>query len=834
MLALTIVGLVLGVGLRAVDAQEVGDADIAAVDIEVLRTGSGTAVVPVRVTVVSRRAVDGRLQLESPDTNVSWELPVALAANSEVEQVFVVPTNGRSLLSLSAALLVDGVEVADDDSDGVNAATNAVGIIGLTNPGDRVRLSPDVGDASVIELDDLSTLSTLDTVIVSPAGLASLTEGEQSRLLQWTAAGRQLAVADEPGSIDGQLPTAWRSDRSFVAAGTGFVRYLGVDWRANVPPGVSTASNPQMAAGWFQPSAPELLSDAGFRVPGLSAMALLLLVYLVLAGPVTFVVLTQINRQTLAWVVVPALAVVFAVGVFGVGRFLSSGRGDGYASVVEVSPAGASLTDSLLIADDGQQTLELPEGWSLQSTGLTTGNGQVGSPVVVAPTRTSTDLRFDIDTGSGGTAVVRGANPDFDGSIEIIGASIEGDSLRGSVVNTTGERLDEVTVMVGERVTSVGSVEDGARGEFIIDLSVERNGFAPELRTWDVDPRDGWQFGPRQRDDDSAINDGPANGSAWLEWRASRLGTSVPEGMITAVGWSRDLDASLLDGTGRTAVVTHAALPRFAGPALPAHVRTVQLQVPGQDRFGNFDGFDDGRSGLVSQFIRQPGADTSTLAIVVENQIAEVELWTGDGVWRSLELDDRGGLASVGIPEEAWLDDVLTVRYSISNFFGEPGQLSTRLQVANDRTQPAALLPAGERSRRTTEFGADPFDQEPQFGSESEAALDDAGAFTGTGEIFGTYDVWLLELDEGDQVRVEMDATESFIDGPQLDPFLVVRDPSGSPIAENDDANGLNSALDFTAESAGTYEIEARPLGGSASAGSYELRIESSSEGEDQ
>jgi len=807
------------------DVAQDNDENVAALNIEVLRSGTGATVVPVRVTVISRRAVEGSLQLRSPNTNVTWELPLALAANSEVQQLFVVPTNGQSSVSLSAALVVDGAEIADDKSGAAIAPVNAVGLIGLSASGAQVQLVPEIGVASLVELDDLSSVAAFDTVVVSPAGLRSLADPELGRLLQWMAAGRQLAVAGDPGSIDAQLPTEWQSSGNLVQAGTGLIRYIGVDWANAVPAGVSSATNSQMAAGWFDPSSDELLNDAGFRVPGLGAMALLLLVYLVLAGPVTFIVLKKMNRQTLAWVVVPGLAVVFAVGVFGVGRVLSSGRGDAFATVVEVSPAGAFVTDSVLIANDGRQTLQLPQGWILQSSGLSTGSGDVGAPVIVAPKRATTELRFDIDTGSGGTAVLRGSSDELVESLTLVDVSLTGETLSGIVVNATGERLENVTVLVGQRLVSVGVIEDGQRGEFLLNLAVNRNIFAPELGTWDVDPRDAWQFG-EQRAATDAVSDGPTNGSVWLEWRAARLGTSVPEGMITVVGWSRNLDESLVNGTGRTAVVAHGQLPSAAAPLLPAQIRTMQLLVTGQDRFGEFNDFEAGGSSVVTQFIRPLGADTTQVAVELLGQVSEIEFWSSEGTWRSVKLDNLAGDLSISIPEEVWIDDVVSVRYTFSEFFGEPGQRATRLVTTAPSTVTPELLPAGEDSRRHFDF------VEPEVfenvdlvaGLVTPVVFDDNDSFESQGELYGSYDVWQVDVTEGDVLTVRMNADSTF--GPdQLDPQLIVRDPSGNRIAENDDFDGLNSGLDFTAEVTGTYDIETRPLGADQG-GQYVLRVE--------
>ncbi|MFN9909881.1 MAG: PPC domain-containing protein, partial [bacterium] len=54
------------------------------------------------------------------------------------------------------------------------------------------------------------------------------------------------------------------------------------------------------------------------------------------------------------------------------------------------------------------------------------------------------------------------------------------------------------------------------------------------------------------------------------------------------------------------------------------------------------------------------------------------------------------------------------------------------------------------------------------------------------------------------------------------DPTLALRDAAGVQLAFNDDANGgLNSQIDFTADSSGTYFLDAGPFG--AGVGAYTL-----------
>jgi hypothetical protein len=60
---------------------------------------------------------------------------------------------------------------------------------------------------------------------------------------------------------------------------------------------------------------------------------------------------------------------------------------------------------------------------------------------------------------------------------------------------------------------------------------------------------------------------------------------------------------------------------------------------------------------------------------------------------------------------------------------------------------------------------------------------------------------------------------------PTFDTLLLLLDPNGWTVAYNDDADGLNSRITFTAYSAGTYSILASSFGGS-SGGSYTLSVQ--------
>ncbi len=83
-------------------------------------------------------------------------------------------------------------------------------------------------------------------------------------------------------------------------------------------------------SGYYYGGEQQLLSDAVMRAPSLDApgtevIGLFLLVYLIALVPVNYLVLKRLDRKEMAWVTIPALVVIFAVGTFGVGYAAKGG-----------------------------------------------------------------------------------------------------------------------------------------------------------------------------------------------------------------------------------------------------------------------------------------------------------------------------------------------------------------------------------------------------------------------------------------------------------------------------------------------------------------------------
>ena len=94
--------------------------DIAAIQLEPLRSTRGAATVPYRVTAVADRAIEGTLQIRVVNQNVTFEFPLALAANTEISQLLAIPVESDFIGEINANLVVDGTSVGSDELFGLS------------------------------------------------------------------------------------------------------------------------------------------------------------------------------------------------------------------------------------------------------------------------------------------------------------------------------------------------------------------------------------------------------------------------------------------------------------------------------------------------------------------------------------------------------------------------------------------------------------------------------------------------------------------------------------------------------------------------------------------
>jgi hypothetical protein len=89
--------------------------------------------------------------------------------------------------------------------------------------------------------------------------------------------------------------------------------------RQNLPVGFGP-TNPNIDMFTEGNIATSLTRLPALELPALTTLALLLLTYIVLVGPVTYLLLRRLDHQALGWIVVPALTIMFALVAYGLGH----------------------------------------------------------------------------------------------------------------------------------------------------------------------------------------------------------------------------------------------------------------------------------------------------------------------------------------------------------------------------------------------------------------------------------------------------------------------------------------------------------------------------------
>lgn len=101
-------------------------------------------------------------------------------------------------------------------------------------------------------------------------------------------------------------------------------------WQTLLPPPAFIPSGMALGAKLYGAFVEENLASAltslpALDLPSINLLALLLGCYLIVVGPVTYLVLRRLDRLALGWVVVPVITVLFAVIAYGVGFNLRGG-----------------------------------------------------------------------------------------------------------------------------------------------------------------------------------------------------------------------------------------------------------------------------------------------------------------------------------------------------------------------------------------------------------------------------------------------------------------------------------------------------------------------------
>ena len=258
--------------------------------------------------------------------------------------------------------------------------------------------------------------------------------------------------------------TAWSGAGSFWTG-------LGLD--VGLPASLQSPFSQNGSASYTGTSQSYQIANVLRDLPGLSlpptwAVGLVLLLFIILIGPVNYLVLRRLDRRELAWVTIPALTIVFALGIYAFGA-TTKGRSItvNSVSIVRIAPDARAaevqafygiFTPSRGTRDFGVATDALFTGFSQNGLG---DPGELGG-----------DVRFEQGTSGGVRAASFAqwtqrsvaAQGTVDPAPLVLRAELswQGSKLVGTVTNTSNQALEDALLVYSNAYFNVGNLAPGA------------------------------------------------------------------------------------------------------------------------------------------------------------------------------------------------------------------------------------------------------------------------------------------------------------------------------------------------------------------------------------
>lgn len=218
-------------------------------------------------------------------------------------------------------------------------------------------------------------------------------------------------------------------------------------------------------------------------LPPIGGLILILLIYIVLIGPINYLVLVRLDRREWAWFTMPALIVVFAVGAYGFGAAV---RGSTVVvNEVAVVRGAPGTTDGMAQVYLGVFS---PTRAVYQ---LTVPGGALLSAPISGDFFGATGTANTLDVLEGDPARVRDLGVGFS-SLRAIRAEtavsvplvetdlrLEDGRLKGTVKNASAKRLERPSVVLGQTVVTLSDLEPG--GTATVDAPTAFAGFGQSM-----------------------------------------------------------------------------------------------------------------------------------------------------------------------------------------------------------------------------------------------------------------------------------------------------------------------------------------------------------------
>jgi hypothetical protein len=227
-------------------------------------------------------------------------------------------------------------------------------------------------------------------------------------------------------------------------------------------------------------------------LPSIRGVTILLILYILVVGPINYLVLRRMNRLHLAWVSIPIMTALFTLGSFGIGYTL---RGNDLVlnkiAIVQVNPSGnAAVTTYMGLFSPRQQSYEVAvEGEGLLSPMTNYEFNPWDSRGM--PANSGGEMVFIQDSPSKvkGLTVNQWAMQSFmsEGIWNNFGSftgdlTLQNDVLVGKVRNESTFTLVDVVVTMNNRFVRLGDMLPGEEREVNLGVAnVQSDRFGPQL-----------------------------------------------------------------------------------------------------------------------------------------------------------------------------------------------------------------------------------------------------------------------------------------------------------------------------------------------------------------
>lgn len=239
------------------------------------------------------------------------------------------------------------------------------------------------------------------------------------------------------------------------------------------------------------------LVQAVYQLPALalpptSGLLAIIAAYILIIGPINYLVLKRIDRRELAWITMPVLVLGFAAAAFGYGAFL---RGTDVVvnevAIVRGAPDATEATAQVYfgIFSPTRTTYQVvvPQGALLAApiTGDPFGQGTTTLDILQGTGAEQPSAVRNLSVGTGSIRIVRAQLPVTAPRMRVELKLVNG-TLQGTFENASDEPLEGVAVVLGSSVAVLGDV--AAHTTVQVRLPVETNPFGSSLADQVVGP----------------------------------------------------------------------------------------------------------------------------------------------------------------------------------------------------------------------------------------------------------------------------------------------------------------------------------------------------------